>query len=106
PDPDLAYCWDFDFWVRVAHAGRIGFVEEPLSCFRWHGGQAGRAMQGAMMGKERIAVIEKVYAQEVVPPELRDVKEEALRNAYLGAATLAGEGINDPRERFFIEDRL
>ncbi len=26
PDPALAYCWDFDFWVRVAHVGRIAFV--------------------------------------------------------------------------------
>lgn len=106
PDPALAYCWDFDFWVRVAHLGRIAHVVEPLSMFRWHGGQAGRAMQGAIMGKERIAVIDKVFAQENVPSELEAIRPEAYRNAFLGAATLAGEGINDPRERYYIEDRV
>lgn len=106
PDPELAYCWDFDFWVRIAHVGRVVFVDEPLSMFRWHGGQAGRAMQGARMGKERIAVIEKVYSQEQVPDELVPVRSEAFRNAFLGAATLAGEGVNDPRERYYMEDRV
>jgi glycosyltransferase involved in cell wall biosynthesis len=106
PDPGLAYCWDFDLWVRLAHVGRVVHVDEPLSMFRWHGGQAGRAMQGAVMGKERIAVIDKVYSQEHVPQELEEVREQAYRNAFLGAATLAGEGVNDPRERFYIDDRV
>ncbi len=58
------------------------------------------------MGKERIAVIDKVFAREQVPPEVEAVRPEAYRNAFLGAATLAGEGINDPRGRYYIEDRV
>ena len=37
-DASFKVCMDFDFYMRMAGAGRVfSHVEEPLACFRWHG---------------------------------------------------------------------
>lgn len=105
-DPGFANMWDFDLWFRVAKAGTVIRLSEPLSAFRSHAGQAGTSRRGTALAKERLALFDKIYADPEREPELDEVRPEALRNSLLGAALVARGFLNDDSDRFFIEDRL
>ncbi len=36
--PELQHCADWDMWNRIAVAGRLLYLPEPLACYRIHGG--------------------------------------------------------------------
>lgn len=105
-DPTFRNMWDFDFWFRVAAEGRIVRLAKPLSCFRTHAGQAGTTERGVALAKERLGLFEKIYSSPELAQELADVRVEAFRNALMGAALVARPELNDPGDRYFIEDRL
>lgn len=35
-DPDIRWCEDWELWMRIAAEGQIGFVEKPVTLYRWH----------------------------------------------------------------------
>jgi glycosyltransferase involved in cell wall biosynthesis len=102
-DPDLRYLGDLDFWLRLCRVGEFRLVEEPLACWRRHEAAATLAGDGIEMARERIAVVERIYADDV-PPELAEVRVEAYRNALILAAVVAGPGLNSPVERYHVFD--
>lgn len=103
-DPDFVFSPDFEFWVRVASAGDFRRVPEPLSLYRWHEGMTGRASQGLQLTRERVAIVDRAFAREDLPDEVREVEAEAYRSAYLAGAGMLGG--NAPWERFGLADRL
>lgn len=102
-DPSLRYLGDLDFWLRLAHAGELRLVPEPLACWRRHGGALTVADEGIAMARERIRIVEDLYAGEV-SSGLAAVRTEAYRNAYVLAAVVAGPGLNAAGQRYFISD--
>jgi len=103
-DPSFVYVADLDFFLRASALGRFRLVREPLGSWRSHPGSA-NAAPGLRGAAEQTRLLDKFYAQEGLPEELLDVREEAYRNAYFVAAHAMGS-VNRVGERFFVHDTL
>ena len=101
---DLRYLWDSELWLRLSRVGRFIRVEEPLACWRRHGGSLTLAEAGREMADERLRILDLLFAEEP-DPELRAVRDQAYRNAYVLAATVVAPGFNGAGERYFVVDR-
>lgn len=53
---------DWDLWIRVAERQQIGFIDEPLVKYRFHGGGISRNYE--RMGRERVQVIARALELE------------------------------------------
>ncbi len=102
-DPSYRYLGDFDFWFRLSAAGPFRRITEPLAAWRRHDAALTIAGRGIEMSRERIRLVEEIYAGEV-EPDLAEAREEAFRNAYVLAAVAAGPGLNRAGERYYISD--
>lgn len=102
--PEIVYSGDFEFWTRVATLGPFLRVAKNLSQYRWHEGMTGRSSTGIQIARERVEIVDRVFARDDLSPEIRSVEAEAYRSAYLAGAGLLGG--NAPWERFFLGDRL
>lgn len=104
-DTELAYRGDYACWLRMGLHGSFVRVPESLSGFRLH--SKGRTVSdaGVTMARESLAVIDKFYARDDLPPEAGEVKAEAYRNAFIQAAMVMSLGRSDPKERFYVFDR-
>ena len=105
---DTELCWssDFDFWLRVRLLGRFVRLPEPLAAKRDHEGAYSVAFRGPEKARDRVRLVEKMYATEGLPEDVLAVRDEAFRAAYIDAAINAAPGINGPEERFYVADRL
>jgi glycosyltransferase involved in cell wall biosynthesis len=101
---DLRYLWDSELWLRLNRVGRFVRVEEPLACWRRHGGALTLAERGREMADERLRILDRLFAEES-DPELEAVRDQAYRNAYVLAATVVAPGFNGAGERYFVVDR-
>ena len=36
-DERIAITDDYDIWLKISYANRIGFIDEPIACYRYHG---------------------------------------------------------------------
>lgn len=104
-DTSLRFRADYDFWLRMGALGPVVRVAEPLAAWRYHPAASTVAETGLRMSSESIQVLEKVYADEDLPPGLEEVRNQAFRNAFIQAAMVLTLGSNDPGERFFVDDR-
>jgi len=101
---DLRYLGDNELWLRLSRVGRFVRVEEPLACWRRHGGALTLAERGREMADERLRILDRLFAEET-DPELEAVRDQAYRNAYVLAATVVAPGFNKAGERYFVVDR-
>lgn len=104
-DTELSYRGDYDYWLRLSLLGKMRRVVEPLAAFRLH--EKGRTISdaGVRMARESIRVLDKFYAEDGLPEEVRAVRGEAYRNAFIQAAMVLTLGRSDPAERFYVFDR-
>jgi glycosyl transferase family 2 len=101
---DLRYLGDMELWLRLAKLGPFARVDEPLACWRRHGGALTIADQGREMAEERLRILDEVLAADP-EPELVAIQDQAYRNALVLSATVIAPGFNDPGERYFVVDR-
>jgi glycosyltransferase involved in cell wall biosynthesis len=67
-DPALRLAEDFDFWIRLAHAGRsLAWVPDVLIVYRMYEGRSAAVHIGYMMNCKR--VLDAYYARPDVPPK-------------------------------------
>jgi glycosyltransferase involved in cell wall biosynthesis len=102
-DPDLRLAEDFDFWIRLAHAGRrMAWVREALIVYRLYEGRSAALHIGYMMNCKR--VLEAYFARPDVPPEALQARGAAYAQCALNGAfrAYAGEAAN-LGERFLRE---
>jgi hypothetical protein len=104
-DRDLRYRADYDFWLRLGMEGSFVRLPEPLAAWRYHPAAGTVADAGLRMSNESLRVLDKLYSEDGVPPELERVRGQAYRNAFIQAAMVLTLGGNDPGERFFVHDR-
>lgn len=87
-DEDMRYIEDWDLWLRLAHAGcRMRWVEQIVSCYRFHGSNMVR--DAARMRDGMIRMLDKFYAQAALPDELLALRDRAYASIYLSAAARA-----------------
>jgi len=86
-DETLTTSVDWDMWLRMSLVCRFQFVDEVLACIRSHSGRITNARSGrlAWWCRDRVRVLDKVYAQTRLPPEAESIKRIAYRNVYMHA---------------------
>lgn len=59
-DPRFSQCADWDLWLRLAEAGPVVYVAEPLVRYRLHGANMSRDI--ALLERDTFAVLDKFFA--------------------------------------------
>lgn len=89
-DPQLKYTGDLEFWFRLALHGRLAHIPVPLATHRTHPESASITDRGARMADELVGLVEKVYAQRDLPPEILKERARVFSNAHRVAVGYCG----------------
>jgi len=81
-DPNLCQLIDLDMWYRLMTAGKVGFVDEPLSSFRIHDKQL--SVDNAHSGKSSDDSI--LFAKKVVHSPFFDMLHPFSKKRFLKAS--------------------
>jgi len=105
-DPTFKYCPDFEWWLRAGEA-RFVRVPEPLALWRSHGGSITVSSLGLDAVRERLRLLDELYAREDLPAAIHEVKRSAYAATLIQSAfMLDGAGLASAESRFVVEDRL
>jgi hypothetical protein len=101
-DESLPVNEDWDLFLRLGRLGvRWACVDEPLCEYRVHGGQSHR--RAHLVYVTRLRILERVFADPALPPDLRDARDDAFHEAHLvGAAELFAAGQTADAEAAFL----
>jgi hypothetical protein len=95
-DERMPYVEDWDLWLRMSHAGcQMDWIEEPVCYYRIHGGNMVR--NALLMKQGMITMLDKLYAQPDLSPEILALRDSAYANVLLNAAARA-YAANAPEE--------
>jgi glycosyltransferase involved in cell wall biosynthesis len=89
-DPSFRFVGDFDFWLRAGLLGPFARVPVTLATFRQHSESYSTNQLGQVMADEHIRMIDKLFANPDLIPEVRKVRREAYSSAYYIAGTQCG----------------
>jgi glycosyltransferase involved in cell wall biosynthesis len=81
---DVSFRWisDYDMWLRIALHGPLGRIPHVLATQRLHLRARTQADKSVAMAQEYIRLMERFYARDDLPPEIRAVRRRALGMAY------------------------
>lgn len=88
--PSIAWCDDWDMWVRIAARYRFAIVREPLTLYRIH--KRGASTKYRPLIPLVPAIVERLY--EGAPPHLLQLKPKTYGTFYLYLALRALEARN------------
>ena len=104
-NPRFKYTPDFDWWYRARDALFLP-IREPLAAFRVHDGQISGARTLEMV-RERIAILDEIYATDGLPAEAMAVHDEAYSALLIFCGAILHSSDDEERpSRFVVEDRL
>jgi glycosyltransferase involved in cell wall biosynthesis len=90
-DPDLSVSADWDLLFRMALAGDVAYVDEPLVRYRVHGANMSRDI--AAMQRDMTRAFAKAFADPRLPPALLARERYAYARLYrMLAGSYAGSG--------------
>lgn len=84
-DTDLAVHEDWDFWLRVSRHFRFFFVDQVLARYRYHEGNitGAKSQEYESNIEKRLDVLNKVFAQDDLPPGALEIRQQAYANAHI-----------------------
>jgi len=94
-NPEYRQMPDFEYWLRLGLQGEFVHVPEVLASFRVHPGSQTYAVVSETRAEEPIRIIERVFERPDFKPDLIQLRDRALSNAFLLSAQLhlrAGRG--------------
>jgi hypothetical protein len=104
-NPDNSRCPDFEWYLRARDA-RFCLVPEVLATWRAHDGSASLTPDLKMLD-ERIRILDEIFDDPEVAPEVEAVRAEAYAAALVsGAMALEGPDLGAPGRRFAVFDRI
>jgi glycosyltransferase involved in cell wall biosynthesis len=87
-DENMRYIEDWDLWLRMSHLGcQMDWLKEPVCSYRIHGGNMVR--HAVLMKNGMITMLDKLYADNDLPPGILALRGPAYGNIYLNAAARA-----------------
>ena len=108
-NPTLAYCADWDFYLRLATHWPFVLVPKPQVFYRQSSGSMSSKI--TLLENESLALLEKAFQE--APTELQSLKNQSLANVYrycgklyLQRGTDKAGGINHAIQRFWIASCL
>ena len=102
-DPELRWMGDLIFWMGIGLEGEVVRVPRPLAAWRRHPGAA-TVRIGVDRAREHVGLVDRGLALEGLGEQPPAMRAEALRNACVLAAQLAGGAESWPGERFATID--
>jgi glycosyltransferase involved in cell wall biosynthesis len=84
-DESLDYVMDFDFWLRVGLAHQVRYLPEKFAFLRLHPDAKSIASLKSF-ASELVAVYTKFFANDALPGDFMEIKQEAMSNIYFRAA--------------------
>ena len=85
-DLELPHSGDWELWLRVATAYRIGYIADALFAYRIHGRNMSVARHSARWANQQIALaVNKGFdaLRQDAPPSLRGLRRSAIRHSLL-----------------------
>jgi glycosyltransferase involved in cell wall biosynthesis len=79
-DPRFSQCADWDMWLRLAEAGPIVYVEEPLVRYRVHASNMSRSIP--LLERDTLAVLERFFVDHPEADYAR-LKNQCYSNHWL-----------------------
>ncbi|MGD9814816.1 MAG: glycosyltransferase [Hyphomonadaceae bacterium] len=101
-DPRAHGISDYDMWLRLSLKGRIVRVPRTLATWRSHGGASTFTLPGGELARTKIAAIERFFARDDLPAEMRAWRPRALSAAYYNAALLGLRHSGVPAWRYAL----
>ena len=101
-DPSIAWCDDWDMWVRIATRYSFAIIKQPLTLYRLHRSSASTKYKPLIPLVP--AIVERIY--ESAPPHLLYLKPKAYGTFYLFLALRALEARNYTDTSFLIKQAL
>ncbi len=102
-DPAFRYAGDFDFWLRLGLHGPLARIPRTLATWRMHEAGASHAKRDRQMARDRIAVMEKLFARPDLPAEIRALRRQALSAAHYAAGIMAIHNPSIPGRRYLMQ---
>lgn len=104
-DESMRWVEDTDLWLRLLAAGcQFAWLPEIVCCRRFHAHNMSREVK--RMHDGGIAVLNKLYARNDLPSEVRDQANLAYASIHVSAAARAlGHGMLD-EARYYIEQAI
>ncbi len=101
-DPSIAWCDDWEMWVRIATRYNFAIVKQPLTLYRLHTGSASTKYKPVIPLVP--AIVERIY--ESAPPHLLHLKPKTYGTLYLYLALRALEARNYTDTSFLVKQAL
>ncbi|NUQ81554.1 MAG: glycosyltransferase [Bacteroidetes bacterium] len=78
---------DYELWLRMAARGmKFRYIPEPLTLYRYHGGNTSRKTQ--LMHEDRVRAVQSIFNSGLVPAKWMYLKNRALGQVHMiGAQT-------------------
>ncbi|HEX5504817.1 MAG TPA: glycosyltransferase family 2 protein [Thermomicrobiales bacterium] len=105
-DASYRHCPDFEWFIRAGLHGAFLHLPRTLARWRQHEGSITTTERGLARAHEYCRLMEDFFARDDLPPDVRAVEGEALRNAYITAALMMTHDPSAPNQRFQISDNL
>jgi len=95
-------CADFDFWLRFGLRNRAARIPSTLASWRFHAAGMSQAAAGAAFAADKIAMIERFFARDDLPPDIRALRNQALSAVYFKAAMVGLRAKGVPVRRYLF----
>ncbi len=101
-DPSIAWCDDWDMWVRIATRYSFAIVKQPLTLYRLH--KSSTSTKYKPLIPLVPAIVERIY--ESAPPHLLHLKPKTYGTLYFYLALRALEARNYTDTSFLVKQAL
>lgn len=100
-NPLLRYSADLDYWYRIALAGKIVHVAQPLATHRTHPGSASVAERGDLLARETSYLLEAYSRHPRIPRWTRGVADASGHFAAIFVCTTVRRAAREMLRGFF-----
>lgn len=107
-NPEYRHVPDYDFWLRMSMEGDFETVDSSLGGWRMHPDQiSAETREGSgESADEHIRVIDRFFAQENLPDEVKSLEGPARATALIHSAIILDPHLCDPDRRYLLVDRF
>lgn len=92
-DLQFKYAGDLELWFRLALHGPFFHIPEALATHRIHPTSASVSQQGKRMADEIITMMDKIFANTKLPPELKIMKKKLYSKLHHTATLYCGSDV-------------
>lgn len=94
---------DFEAWLRLGLKGPMKRLPQVFACWRRHAEGASLSNRSRALARDRIRVIDSIFARSDLVPEVASQKAQSLSAAYYFAAILGLHDNTVPARRYLMK---